>query len=441
MKFTEKPLYLILTGLLGGVFIALVSHRWLPGFDVSEDFAEAEKPLYWVAPMDPDYRRDGPGKSPMGMELVPVYAQAQGDPNNDNPGLIRISPDVVNNLGVRTVSVEEDYLQAAIKTVGYVQYDEDRLIHIHPRVKGWVEKLFVKAAGDPVRRGQPLYTLYSPELVNTQEEFLLALKRGNKTLVGAAEERLRSLQLADKIIRELRKSGRVQQHITFFAPQEGVVDNLNIREGSFVNPDTTLMSIGGLDQVWVAAEIFERHVARVKEGMPVSMTLDYLPGREWQGVVDYVYPTLDSITRTLQIRLRFNNDDGVLKPNMFAQVVIDLGSGRKRLLAPREALIRLGDQNRVVLALGEGRFKSVEVGVGQMDEESVEIISGLQTGDRVVVSAQFLLDSESSKRSDFRRIHHDTDGERGRVDRGEDSLMHEAGPKEHEHGNATGDQP
>jgi Cu(I)/Ag(I) efflux system membrane fusion protein len=189
-----------------------------------------------------------------------------------------------------------------------------------------------------------------------------------------------------------------------------VVDNLNIREGFFVKPATTLMSIGSLEQVWVEAEIFERQAAAVEVGQPVVMTLEYLPGREWRGTVDYVYPSLDEKTRTLRVRLRFANDDGALRPNMFAQVVLLTGADGETLAVPREAVIRTGHQDRVVLALGSGRFKSVAVKLGQMDREYVEILSGLAPGDEVVSSAQFLLDSESSKVSDFRRMQpRDTD--------------------------------
>ena len=369
---------------------------------------EERKPLYWVAPMDANYRRDGPGKSPMGMDLVPVYASADAGLEQES-GTVEISPEVVNNLGVRTADVEQRSLPAHIRTVGYVQYDEDRLIHIHPRVEGWIEKLHVKAAGDPVASGQPLYELYSPQLVNAQEELLLALKRNNKRLVQAAEDRLLALQLSPEFIGELKREREVRQTITFYAPQNGVVDNLNIREGFYVKPGTTLMSVGALDDVWVEAEVFERQAALVAVGLPVTMTLDYLPGKEWRGTVDYVYPSLDEQTRTLRIRLRFDNEAGTLKPNMFAQVLIHADRSKDALVVPREAVIRTGNQDRVVLALGEGRFKSVAVALGRIDGQSAQILQGLDTDDTVVISAQFLLDSESSKTSDFMRMHRDDD--------------------------------
>lgn len=366
--------------------------------------AEPE-PLYWVAPMDPNYRRDQPGKSPMGMDLIPVYAD--GVTAGEGPGTISISPDVVNNLGVRTARASLRALHSEIRTVGYVQFDLDRLVHIHPRVEGWIDTLHVTTAGTPVRKGEPLYSLYSPQLVNAQEELLLALNRGNERLVEAAVERLQALQMDDEFIRQLRSSRKVGQTVTFTASQDGVIDSLEVREGFFVQPGTTLMSIGNLDQVWVEAEVFERQAMLMEPGLPVTMSLDYLPGRRWDGTVDFVYPTLDAATRTARLRLRFDNSDGQLKPNMFAQVLIHAHADESSLTVPREAVIRTGRHDRVVLALGDGRFKSVAVGLGRMDENWAEITSGLEAGEEVVQSAQFLLDSESSKTSDFMRLNHD----------------------------------
>lgn len=368
--------------------------------------SEEKKPLYWVAPMDSNYRRDKPGKSPMGMDLIPVY-EDESSTDDFGPGAVRVAPHVVNNLGVRTAPVELENMHTEISTVGYVQYDEDKLIHIHPRVDGWIEKLYVKAEGDPVEKGQPLYSLYSPQLVNAQEELLIALKRNNGSLVTAAKDRLKVLQLSAGLIKELEQTKKVQQTITFYSPQAGVVDGLKIREGFYVKPGDTLLSIGKLDQVWVEAEVFERDAALIKEGLPVSMTLDYLPGEDWTGVVDYVYPALNSKTRTLRVRLKFDNPDFQLKPNMFAQVSIHANQADSAIIVPKEAVIRTGKQDRVVLALGDGQFKSIEVTIGRVDKDSIEILSGLNEDDVVVTSAQFLIDSESSKSSDFKRMTHD----------------------------------
>ena len=398
-----------LLGLAIGVLLGAAGALWLgPGQDSGVHVGNGErKPLYWVAPMDPDYRRDQPGKSPMGMDLIPVYAGGAGA---DVPGTVRIAPDVVNNLGVRTASVTSGRLHLDVKTVGYVQYDEDRLVHMHPRVEGWIEKLYVKAAGDRVEQGEPLYALYSPTLVNAQEELLLALKRDNAVLIRAAVELLSALQVPRADIDQLRQTRQVSQTITITAPQSGVIDDLGVREGMFVKPGMVLMAIAQLAPVWVIGEVFERQAGLVEVGDTVRMQLDYLPGREWLGQVDYVYPSLNERTRTVQIRVHFANPDGFLKPGMFAQMVIATRPNHETLLIPREALIRTGRQSRVVLALGEGKFKSVAVKVGRVDEAQAEILAGLREGERIVTSAQFLIDSESSKTADFERMSH-ADGE------------------------------
>ncbi|EGL53900.1 MULTISPECIES: efflux RND transporter periplasmic adaptor subunit [Methylophaga] len=407
MTSSYKTLLLMLFAiLLTAVITYSVTRVYFENNTVSNSEAEQKQPLYWVAPMDPNYRRDKAGKSPMGMDLIPVYEENETS-QNSGPGTITISPDVVNNIGVRIVKAEYGPIHSEINTVGYVQYDEDKLVHIHPRVEGWVDKLYVKAAGDPIKKGQPLYKLYSPELVNAQEELVLALNRNNVRLIKAAEDRLKALQIANSVINQIKQTRKVQQAITFYAPQSGVIDNLNVREGFYVKPGMNLMSVGDLSTVWVEAEIFERQAELVKAGQAVTMTLDYMPGTKWIGKVDYVYPTLNDETRTVRVRLRFDNEDYALKPNMFAQVTIATGEEKEKLMIPMEALIRTGDQDRVVLALGEGQFKSITVIAGNIGESHVEIINGLEPGEEVVSSAQFLLDSESSKTSDFKRMHHE----------------------------------
>ncbi len=400
-----KPTMTYIALVAGGIVFGLIGSHFLNDSSHIDMSADNKEPLYWVAPMDANYRRDKPGKSPMGMDLLPVYADEGGA--NDSPGTIRISPDVINNLGVRTQPARLQALRTTIKTIGYVQYDEDKLVHIHPRISGGIEVLHVKAEGDPVVKGQKLYEIYSPELVNAQEELLLALERNNQRLVTAAEDRLVALQIPRSVIDQLNKDRQVKQTVTIYSPQDGVLDNLHVREGFYVQPGTTMMSIGAIDEVWVNAEIFERQASLVKQDSRVTMTLDYLPGRKWQGTVDYVYPTLDATTRTVKVRMRFNNPQGHLKPNMFAQVAIHSDDTQPALLIPKEALIRSGSSERVVLALGDGRFKSVAVNTGRKDNNKVEILEGIEAGDEVVVSAQFLLDSESSITSDFKRMRHD----------------------------------
>ncbi len=416
MKRIFSKLALLIIGAAIGVLTVIAGYPTLrnyfpslgageSGNETAAPVATEKKPLYWVAPMDPNYRRDKPGKSPMGMDLIPFYGEEGGGPD-EGPGTVKISPDVVNNLGVRTATAQLGSLQPIIQTVGYVKYNEDRLVHIHPRVSGWIEELYVKAEGDPVKKGEPLYNLYSPELVNAQEELIMALDRKRPRLITAAEDRLASLRVSAQAIRQLKNTKEVKQTIIFYAPQSGVVDNLQIRQGFYVKPGSTIMSIASLAQVWVDAEVFERQASEVAVGQPVIMTLDFLPGRQWSGVVDYVYPTLDTKTRTLGVRLRFANDERLLKPGMFAQVIIHLDNSGKSLLVPKEAVIRTGRSSRVVLALGDGHFKSINVKVGRVDDRSAEILAGLKEGEKIVTSAQFLIDSESSKTSAFKRMNH-----------------------------------
>lgn len=388
---------------LVGVALTAIYYRVTPAKAPGDEPQVADKPLYWVAPMDANFRREGPGKSPMGMDLVPVY-QDDSAATKDPAGTVKISPEVENNLGVRVATATLQELDTVIDTVGYVGFDEDRLIHIHPRVDGWLETLYVKTEGEAVRAGQPLYALYSPMLVAAQEELLLALERGNPRLIRAAEQRLATLDLEPTQIERLKTTRKASKTITVRAPQAGVIANLGVREGMFVKPGTALMSVGSLTEVWVIAEVFERHAGGLENGDAVTMTLDYLPGRDWQGVVDYIYPMLDSKTRTVRVRLRFANADALLKPNMFAQVRIRSAGSAPTLQVAREAVIRTGKQNRVVLALGDGRYRSVPVVLGRVGARSVEILSGLNANDRVVISAQFLLDSESSIGADLARM-------------------------------------
>ena len=354
--------------------------------------------LYWVAPMDPGYRRDGPGKSPMGMDLVPVYAD-DGDGRT-----VTIAPEIVQNLGVRTTRSERSRLWRGIDTVGYVDYDESKVSHIHLRTEGWLERLYVESEGERVSRGQRLFDLYAPELVNAQEEYVQALQLGNRDLAQASRDRLEALGIPDDQIAKLKKTRRVQQTITLYAPQDGVVSTLPVREGMFVRPAMRVMSLADLSSVWLLAEVYERQADWVKVDQPAEVRLTYRPGEVWQGEVEYIYPSLDPKTRTLRVRLRFDNPQEVLKPNMYASVRIFGGPREDIIVVPLQALIRTGRAERVIIALGDGRFEAREVQAGIESGDWIEIIEGLDTGEEVVISGQFLIDSEASLKASLMRM-------------------------------------
>ena len=381
----------VLVAVTVGVFIG----RSMDGAaDAGDGVAAGEERevLYWVAPMDPKYRRDEPGKSPMGMDLVAVYA----DEVDSQPGVVSIDPTIVNNLGVRTARAQRGPLSRQIDTVGYVGYDEDTVQHVHTRVDGWIEKLATKANGDPVTKGQLLFELYSPTLVNAQEEYLTALRSNNTLLLGASKNRLAALGMNANDIARLSRERTVRQRIRVNAETDGVIAHLGVREGIFVTPSTEIMSVAKLDKVWVLAEVFERQSGWVKAGQNATVELDYLPGKIWRGVVDYIYPELNPKTRTLKVRLRFENASTVLRPNMFARVAIEGDAFSNVVHVPREAVIRGGTVNRVVVALGGGRFKAQPVTIGIESGDRVAIRKGLSEGDEIVVSGQFLIDSESN---------------------------------------------
>ena len=355
--------------------------------------------LYWVAPMDANYRRDKPGKSPMGMELVPVYANASGDSGN-----VIIAAEVIQNLGVRTATVERSALQRVIDTVGYVEYDETKVSHIHLRTEGWIEQLVAHSEGERISKGEQLLALYSPELVNAQEEFVQALALGNNTLTRASRERLVALGIPADQVKQLEKTRKVRQNIAIYSPQDGVVSKLMVRLGMYVTPKTQVMSLADLSSVWLIAEVFESQADWVKVGQTAEVSLAFLPGRIWEGTVEYIYPSLDAKTRTLKARLRFDNPDEALKPNMYANVRIFGGVRDDTIVIPVEALIRTGRESRVVMALGEGRFASRTVTAGIESGDWVEIIAGLEPGEEVVTSGQFLIDSEASLKASMTRM-------------------------------------
>jgi Cu(I)/Ag(I) efflux system membrane fusion protein len=399
-------LALLIGGVIGFSANQFMASHSMAGHDMSamtDTSSSSDEPLYWVAPMDPNYQRDKPGKSPMGMDLIPVYAEDLAG-GNDKPGTVKIDPAVENNLGVKTAAVELSQLSPRIETVGYIAFDESLLWQTNVRVAGWVEKLYINAVGEKVSKGDVLFTLYSPELVKAQEELLNAYRTGRNGLVKGATERLVSLGVDREQIQQIKKRGKASQTIEVNALADGVVASLNIREGGYLSPAQAVISAGPLEEVWVDAEVFERQAHWVKAGSKATMTLDAIPGQEWQGKVDYVYPILDPKTRTLRVRLKFSNQDGDLKPNMFANIALQPVTDEAVLTIPKSSVIRSGGMTRVVLAEGEGKYRSARIEVGREAGDKIEVLQGLTEKDRIVTSAHFMLDSESSQSADLARI-------------------------------------
>ena len=362
--------------------------------------SKTKKPLYWVAPMNPNYRRDNPGKSPMGMDLVPVYK----DPSD--AGVIKISPTVEHNLGVRTVEVSPRVFNYVIKTVGYVQPDEGTIKTISVYTKGWVKDLQVQSSGDLVEKGKLLFKLYSPTLISAQEEYLLAIKHHNQLLIRSGYQKLITLGMSENAVKQIKISKRVQQDVPVYSPKSGYVNVLKVRDGAHVMPETQLMSIANLSTVWIIAEVYEKQASLLKIGQSVTAQFAGLLRKNIMGKINYIYPALNAKNRTVRVRIIISNEKHQLKPHMYAHIAIDSGKSVVMLAIPKEALIPLGDNVRVVLSMGDGRFKPVEVGVGQYNQGWVSITHGLSKGQRVVTSAQFLLDSESNLKAGLERLTH-----------------------------------
>jgi Cu(I)/Ag(I) efflux system membrane fusion protein len=324
-----------------------------------------------------------------------------------------VDPTVAHNFGVRLAEVERAVLDDPIFTLGNVALAEPLISHVHPRVSGWIERLAVDAENDPVTEGEVLLELYSPELVRAQEEFLVALRRDATELVAASRARLRALGMRPDQVAALERSGEVLERIAIRAERDGFVLALNVREGMYVQPSTEVMAVGTLDQVWVLAELFERQIPRLAEDREVRFTLDFVPGREWRGEIDLIEPQLDAQLRTLGVRMRFDNPDGRLRPGMFGRVRLEGATDGPVPVIPREALIRgVGDTpDRVVVALGENRYRSRAVRIGRVTADRIEILTGLEVGERIVVSGQFLIDSESDLDAELLRMGATADGD------------------------------
>jgi len=367
--------------------------------------ASGEKRVaYWVAPMDPTFISDKPGKSPMGMDLVPVYEDET--PSADSL-VVSVDPSVVQSMGVRTQRIEKQTVFRHVRTIGEVEVGEDRLSVVNLRFSGWAEKVYVDRTGDPVEAGQSLFDIYSPELVSAQEEYLLALRgQGKKSeLARSARRKLELWGLADSELDKLERQGKVQRTLPIRAPQAGFVMHKNVLEGARVPSGMDLYRIGDLSRIWVTAEVYEFDAPWVEVGQPAQMELAYEEGRVLEGRVSYIYPTLNEMSRTLRVRLEFDNPDLRLRPGMFATVYIQYKRVDDVIAVPTEAILDSGRRKLVFVEVDEGRFEPREVVLGITgDRRLTEVRSGLREGERVVLSGQFLLDSESQLQEAIRKM-------------------------------------
>jgi Cu(I)/Ag(I) efflux system membrane fusion protein/cobalt-zinc-cadmium efflux system membrane fusion protein len=369
---------------------------------------------YWVAPMDPTFIRDEPGKSPMGMDLVPVY-----EDESASGSIITIDPVTSQNMGVRTTPVTRKDLSRTIRTVGLIAYEEPKQFSVNSKIDGWVERLHVNAIGQFVKKGAPLLEIYSPALVSAQEEFLLArnnsaslvespfpsIADGAKRLFEASRRRLKLWDISDNQIARLEKTGEVERSLTLYAPYAGVVTAKMVREGMFIKSGMELMALSDISKVWVYADIYEYEMPWVKVGQKAKIILPYVGSQPIESTVSYIYPFVEPKTRTVKARFDIRNPDFALKPDMYVNVRLESEPVKNALTVPAEAVLYSGEKKTVFISLGEGRFEPREVKTGvQSEAGDTEIVQGVLEGEQVVVSAQFMLDSESKLREAIQKM-------------------------------------
>lgn len=376
----------------------------------------ARRVLYWYDPMKPEVHFDHPGKSPfMDMELLPKYAQEAPETSASASGLspsglsaVRIPLERRQEIGVTTEKVERRRVAGAIQTNGVVAEDERRVQAVNAKFSGYIERLFVDATGQNVRKGQPLLSVYSPDLVATERELLLAVENARRlsgsssgetasdarALLEASRQRLRFWDIPDAEIARVEKTGEVAKNLTLFSPVSGVVLKKDALPGMAIAAGMPLFTIADLSQVWVLADVYESEMAMTAPGDAATASASFLPGQAFRGRVDFVYPTLTEETRTAKVRLVVPNPRGLLKPGMFVNVSLS-GRGRDVLAISRSALIQTGERQIAFVEQSPGVYAPREVKTGVSGKDSVEILAGLSEGEAVVTSANFLIDSES----------------------------------------------
>jgi Cu(I)/Ag(I) efflux system membrane fusion protein len=371
------------------------------GVAASDSAGAERKPLYWYDPMVPQQHFDKPGKSPMGMELVAKYSEDAAGSADAQAGSISIDPRVVQNLGVRLGPVERGSFARAVDTVGVVAVDEHRIEAIQVRQPGWVEELDVRAVGDSIRRGQRLAGVYAPDLLATQQEWLIARTSGDSQLIEAARRRLALFGLSGSQIAHIEKTGQAERRVDYYAPFDGYVMELGARQGAAVAPGTMLFQLADLQSVWINAEVPETQAAWIKTGDAATAEVPALPGEQFQGQIDYLYPELMPTTRTLKVRVVVKNPGKRLHPGMFAAVHLHGATHDQVLTVPTEAVIKTGTRSVVIVADDGTHFHPALVRIGAEHGGRSEILEGLSIGQNVVASGQFLIDSEASLRGAF----------------------------------------
>jgi len=394
-------------------------------------------PLYWRAPMDPTYISDSPGKSPMGMDLVPVYGD---EVDVAETGTVIIDPVTIQNLGVRTATVKKRELTKSIRTIGRIDYDEKRLYHLHAKVDGWIEKLYVDFTGEKVKKDDILLEIYSPKLVSAQEEYLLA-RKSQETIAGVGRESIaelsrRRLDLWDvpaHQIKEIEKTGTAMKTLHIHSPASGIVIEKPATEGMYVKPGMKLYTIADIARVWVYVDVYEYELPWIRLGQEAEMTLAAYPGKTFTGRIAFIYPYLEQKSRTNKVRLEFDNPRFDLKPNMYANVRLKSVVSKQTVAVPTEAVILSGERSIVLLSRGGGKFTPRSVTLGAEADGYYEIIEGLTGGETVVTSAHFLIDSESRLKEAIAKMVEEKEGS-GKEMQG----MDHSGMKEMDHTDMQG---
>jgi Cu(I)/Ag(I) efflux system membrane fusion protein len=375
------------------------------------------KILFYRNPMDPTITSPIPAKDEMGMDYVPVYAEQAGSPTNQQ-GTVTIDPAVVQNMNVQTEPVSRRDLTRQIRTVGYLDYDQEKVVSVTTRYSGFVENAYVNYIGQPVRKGQPLFEIYSPELVQTEQELLSALgfarrmqgapddaRRQAHALVDAAKTRLSFWDISADQVQELEATGNVVRTLKVTAPASGVVmSRIPGLQGMAVRPGMDLFHIADISTLWLSVQIYEDQLPWLNVGSRATVALDYLPGERFTGRVRYVEPSVSEKTRTVQVTIEVHNPQGRLRAGMYATVEFEPVVARHAIVVPTQAILRTGERNVVIVALGGGQFAPRDLTLGPEGDGYTQVLSGLKGDETVVTSAQFLIDSESNLREAVRKM-------------------------------------